>query len=230
VCRPAKLVSQLEKPIDFYKIREINLDRFHQFSKTWSIKFKIFKYFIKIEIKNSKKIESISRFLVKSEFKNSKQHILQNSSKQKNGVKNKKSYDFIKNRSISTGFRLPFYRQLQCGSRKQGGCVSCALPSSSSSFLGAINAAACVGQYVLHASSFLGAPSRVSLSRMQKQKLPLLSLGHKSNAAATSLSPASSLSRMLLTRKNNQFRSAACSFSRPCVYVGFLLSAHTSRN
>jgi hypothetical protein len=47
-----------------------------------------------------------------------------------------------------------------------------------------------------------GAASSLSLSRMQKQKLPLLSLGYKSNTAvATSLTHAASslsLSRMLL--------------------------------
>jgi hypothetical protein len=100
-------------------------------------------------------------------------------------------------------FSRELYRRLQCSSGTRG-CVSCVLPSSTSSFLGAINvaacfgqvassllgainAAACVGQNVLYASSFLGATRSLSLlhakakivvafSWLQKQRCCYISL------------------------------------------------------
>jgi hypothetical protein len=56
-------------------------DRFWRFTENRSVKFKFFKILGNCEIKFSKKLESISRFLVKTELKILKQRVLQNSSK-----------------------------------------------------------------------------------------------------------------------------------------------------
>jgi hypothetical protein len=67
----------------------VKLAGFTGFLENRRVKFEKFK---KNEIKNSKKLESISRYLIKIEFKNSKEHILQNLSKfkmLKNGKKRK---------------------------------------------------------------------------------------------------------------------------------------------
>jgi hypothetical protein len=159
----AWIENPLENRLILVKTENFGPDRFHLFLKNQSIKFNFSK-----NIKNCKKTRVYFKVFGQNQIQKFEQHVLQNLSKWQTVLKAKNHTVFSKTGRFPSALISLSTASMRLW--KRGGCGSCAPPSSSSSFLGAINAAACVSQYVLHASSFLGAATRISPSPACKSK------------------------------------------------------------